>query len=127
MSNFIEILTVQNCNILVNIDDISEVHNSDIGAVILKRTNGEFIKTVIPYEKVRSMLLENADGRETFRHNRPKRVKCIETGVVYPSMHAAAKAFHVNQASITHHLNGRAKTCRGCHFEYVEEGENGGC
>lgn len=48
-------------------------------------------------------------------------VRCIETGVVYPSAAAAARSVGVTAGAITHHLKGRQKTCGGHTFEIVSD------
>ena len=49
-----------------------------------------------------------------------KKVRCIETGEVYRSLSDAARAIGYSVANIHHALNS-GKTCKGMHWEYVEE------
>lgn len=49
-----------------------------------------------------------------------KRVRCLETGSEYESITSAAKAVGVTQGSLSAHLLGHNRRCRGMQFEYVE-------
>lgn len=48
----------------------------------------------------------------------PKRVICIETGEIYESAAAAARAFDRKPSTMWQHLSGRRKSCAGLHFKY---------
>ena len=54
------------------------------------------------------------------RSNCRKPVRIVETGVVYPTIRACAKAINGDQPTITGCLKGRHKTHHGYHYEYVE-------
>ena len=56
--------------------------------------------------------------RKTSKHSKP--VKCIETGVVYISLHEAERETGILYTLICHALNGRQKTAGGYHWEYVD-------
>lgn len=47
-----------------------------------------------------------------------KKVICIETGEIYKSIAAAAKAFNVVNQSISACVNGRTRTACGLHWEF---------
>lgn len=49
-----------------------------------------------------------------------KRVRCIETGIVYESVSEAAKAIGITQGALSNCLAGRTKTCGGYHWEYIK-------
>ena len=51
---------------------------------------------------------------------RTKPVRCVETGVVYPSLRAAAVAAHVHVSYVSAVCNGRKKHAGGYRFEFVE-------
>lgn len=51
----------------------------------------------------------------------PKRVQCIETGEVFESVSAAAKAVNRHVSTMNIHLKGKTQTCAGKHFEYYDE------
>ena len=51
-----------------------------------------------------------------------KRVVCIETGTVYPSITSAAEAVGVTIHAISNALRGKCKTCRNLHWRYKEGG-----
>lgn len=46
-------------------------------------------------------------------------VRCVETGLVYESITAAAKACYGDTAYIWKALNGQKETAYGYHWEYV--------
>ena len=48
-----------------------------------------------------------------------RRIKCVETGVVYNSIKEAAMAHLCYPQMLWKALNKRAKTCLGYHWEYV--------
>ena len=48
-----------------------------------------------------------------------KRVRCIDTGTEYESITFAAKTIGVSQGSLSDHLLGRNRTCKGMTFEYA--------
>lgn len=53
---------------------------------------------------------------------RPKRkIRCIETGKVFPSIREAARWLNYPHSDIVVHLQGKSKHCKGLHFEYVDE------
>ena len=50
-----------------------------------------------------------------------KAVRCIETGVEYPSAIAASEATGINQASIAHACDGRQCIAGRFHWEFVDK------
>lgn len=48
-----------------------------------------------------------------------KRVRCIDLDVEYESITEAAKAIAVSQSTLSNHLIGKNKTCKGLHFEFI--------
>lgn len=56
------------------------------------------------------------------KHGSNKKVKCLETGVVYPSLTAAAQAINRGKSTLCSHLKGNTSHCAGYHWEYVQEG-----
>lgn len=52
-------------------------------------------------------------------NDRAKVVKCIETGIEYPSLRDASEAVHVSRSRISEAANGHRKTCAGYHWQYV--------
>ena len=70
---------------------------------------------------------EFADGRpanirpEETRKPRRKPVRCIETGMVYESIRAAANSIGVCSTTIGHAVNGRYEKVSGCHWEFVDK------
>lgn len=51
--------------------------------------------------------------------NQPKKVKCIETGKVYESVTAAARACYITYTAISAACKGRRKTAAGFHWCYM--------
>lgn len=51
----------------------------------------------------------------------PRRVQCIETGEIFESVAAAARAMNRTFDAMNKHLKGVHKTCAGKHFEYYDE------
>lgn len=51
---------------------------------------------------------------------RLKKVRCLETNELFPSVTDAANSFDVRQGSMSNHLNGRRSNIKGFHFEVVE-------
>nr|DAP66827.1 MAG TPA: homing endonuclease [Caudoviricetes sp.] len=57
--------------------------------------------------------------RRSSKQARP--VKCIETGIIYISLHHAERETGISYTLICHALNGRQKTAGGYHWKYVDE------
>lgn len=49
-----------------------------------------------------------------------KRVRCIETNIIYESLRSAADQTGVDISSISRCCNGKRKTCGGFHWEFIE-------
>ena len=49
-----------------------------------------------------------------------KKVKCIETNMVFDSITEAAKWANINMSSLVGHLKGKSKTSGGYHWKYIE-------
>lgn len=48
-------------------------------------------------------------------------VRCVETGVVFPSQNQAAKALGINKALVSNQINGLIPTAQGYTFEFLGE------
>lgn len=48
-----------------------------------------------------------------------KKVKCVETGIIYESSHDASRKTGLSQSGINRCCNGTYKTCGGLHWEFV--------
>ena len=59
----------------------------------------------------------NKYGTRTERTS--KKVKCLETGVIYPSTIEIQRKLGFSSANISRCCNKKRKTCGGLHFEYV--------
>ena len=51
---------------------------------------------------------------------RSKKVRCIETGIVYPSASEAARQTGIDKSSISKCCRGKLKTAGGFHWEFVD-------
>ena len=49
-----------------------------------------------------------------------RKVLCVETGEVFPSIKAAAEFYNLKRPNISAVLNGDSKTCGGFHWQYVD-------
>lgn len=50
----------------------------------------------------------------------PRRIICIETGEIFESVAAAAKAMKRDKNTMSYHLSGKIQTCAGKHFKYYD-------
>ena len=64
-------------------------------------------------------LSKMSEWAKELGHNNAKKIRCIEEDIIFPSLAEAAQHYRVNPATLCGQLNGRQKTCRGKHFEYV--------
>lgn len=46
-------------------------------------------------------------------------IRCIETGIIYPSINKACKELNIRQSNLTNHVNGKLKSVKKLHFEKV--------
>ena len=53
-----------------------------------------------------------------------KPVKCLETGIIYPSTREAERCTGIFNASISHCCNGERQTASGLHWEFVNKEVN---
>jgi hypothetical protein len=51
------------------------------------------------------------------RKGRP--LKCIENGIIYPSVKSAAQMLEISLNSLGAYLRGNLKSAQGFHFKYV--------
>jgi group I intron endonuclease len=59
-------------------------------------------------------------GRKIICKKEKRKVICIETNIIYDSVGHAAKNNNTFSANIIMNCNGRAKSCKGLHFSYIE-------
>lgn len=55
--------------------------------------------------------------------NRIKPIECIETGETYNSIREAAECIGVNPATLSGHLHGDQKTCKGHRYRFLKLGK----
>lgn len=51
---------------------------------------------------------------------RSKQIVCIETGIIYPSVHEASRKLNINYGNLYRALKHKEKTCGGYHWDYIE-------
>lgn len=61
--------------------------------------------------------------RESATKKRGKKVKCLETQKIYPSMSAASREIGLNVTGIWNVCKGKQKTCGGYTWEYVTDNQ----
>lgn len=71
--------------------------------------------------KTRSENLDTESFREKAQYKIYSKVRCIETGEIFPSIAAAGRAIGIHQYGINLCLLGRQKTAGGYHWERVLE------
>ncbi len=52
---------------------------------------------------------------------RCRKIRCIETGEIFPSIKAAAEEYDLNAPNISAVLAGKLRSIKGCSFEYVDD------
>lgn len=51
----------------------------------------------------------------------PRKVQCIETGQIFDSVSAAAKAMKRDKSTMSDHLRGKTQSCAKKHFKYYND------
>ena len=51
-------------------------------------------------------------------------VLCVETGIVYPSVHEASRQTCINRGNISNCINGKRKSAGGYHWEFLTDVKN---
>ncbi len=127
MSRFIEIKNISGKKILIRIDSLKCVKENDENEATLLLEDGR-MDTTTPYLTIKQALsgeiLQIPRELGTLPFLRKKRVRCINTNVIYASIGEAARAFEVTPSALSRHLSGKSETCCGCRFEIVEGSAN---
>ena len=63
--------------------------------------------------------LEWCNRQFNIEYSHAKKVLCVETGVIYPSVRQAERETGLAQSGIWKCCTGKGKTCGGFHWEYV--------
>lgn len=102
-----------------NPNDLPEVNHKDEDKTHNWINNLEWCDTQynLNYGNYPSNMAEKSKGN----CRAGKKVECVETGVIYKSMLEANRQTGINNASISHVLNGRAKTAGGYHWRFADE------
>jgi group I intron endonuclease len=61
----------------------------------------------------------SAEQRKLIGEKSKKPIRCVETGVIFPSIKEAGEAIGTDPTNIVNTLAGRQKTTKGLHFEYI--------
>ena len=69
----------------------------------------------------RSETIQRAFARGTKVPSRQVKVRVVETGEIFESIRACARALGLHQSDICKCVNGAAYTCGGLHFEKVKD------
>ena len=70
---------------------------------------------------VRGLTKGYTKGGTTRAKQISKPVRCIETGVIYPSALQAERELNFPRGSISHCCSGKRKTAKGLHWEFVNK------
>ena len=73
-------------------------------------------------EDKQNLTLLKEDKPHKMAHN-VRKVKCIETGIVYDSLKLAGEAIGLSNSSIYSCCTKKSETAGGFHFEYFNEGD----
>lgn len=64
--------------------------------------------------------LEWTTQKKNVEDGRGKRVLCVETGQIFESVDQASRFLGVSQMAISKACNGKSKTCKKLHWEFVD-------
>lgn len=78
-------------------------------------------RRAIAYWQPRANFYKVAGAKGHSRGKVGRPVRCVQTGIVYPSGRAAAKALGLTQGAVSNVVVGRYKSVRGLQFERVTE------
>ena len=76
-------------------------------------------------EKIRQSHLGQGWKLSTYE-KRCRKIRCVETGEIFPSIKTAAERYGLHDSNISVVLTGKKKTCGGYHWEYVDGKISGG-
>lgn len=81
----------------------------------------ENLEWVTPAENIDAIAKQRMSASRKGKSNLylRKRVRCLEDDTNFDSLTDCARTYNINQSSLSTHLRGRSKTCKGRHFEYA--------
>lgn len=79
----------------------------------------DIYKSEFSEKQVRKMSEAWNSKNSLVRQLHEKRVRCIETGVIYDSVSKAAKSIGCSRTNVYSCLTGKSKTAKKLHWEYV--------
>ena len=63
---------------------------------------------------------ERSSKAQTNDPKRSHRIRCVETGEIFPSLMECSRSMGINPGGISMVLSGKCKSSKGYHFEYVD-------
>ena len=99
-------------------------YNICSGGMYFNSTIEEVRKKISDYAKTR-VHTEAERFRACLHNENRKEIRCVETGEVFPSVRAAARAINGERKYVRKVANGIWSQYRGLHFEWVERNKDG--
>jgi hypothetical protein len=99
-------------------NEIIKTYYAVEGGTIVNRLPGRTAATIKRQARVLGIKYQGPK-----RHTGQKRVKCVETSIVYTSAKEAAEDLGISYKMIQACASGTKRSGGGYHWEYIEEGE----
>ena len=98
-------------NVWTNLEWVTSQYNVQYSAYKLTRENQS--------EETRRKKSESHKGENNYNYDNGKRVLCVETGEIFPTVIKASKSINRYHSNITRAIQ-RNGTCGGYHWKYVD-------
>lgn len=75
------------------------------------------------HSRLHSKLGKNAfkDKWFTPERKRKKKIRCIEDNNIFSTQIQACRAYNLHKGNLSYHLQGKTKSIKGLHFEFIED------